>query len=89
MASPTIIVKNAETKTSARYILLHGGKARTDDNKPPYHHGRTTCILQMRLRSIERTKRKRHTSPYRKSDGIPVMTLIMENETPKFYRRFS
>ena len=27
------------------------------------------------------------TSPYRNNEGMPVMTLMIEKETPKFYDR--
>ena len=50
----------------------------------------TSCVLSHRRReyntaldSIVLTK------PYKKREVIPVMTLIMEKDTPKFWRRFA
>ena len=73
--------KVSETSIEGRQRRWPG--ALTDYNPSPDHNNRTSSILRktiVRMRLTERVD-NRLTSPYKNSEGIPVITEIMENET--------
>lgn len=65
-------------------------KTRTNNNPSPHHHNGTAGVLQ-RYMGTNRSQRQlvslatlELTKPYKNNEGIPVMTLMIEKDTPKF-----
>jgi hypothetical protein len=61
----------------------------TDNHPSPYHDGRASGILYSRpmfvFNGMMKKSSMRHTKPYRNKEGMPVITLMMEKDTPKFF----
>ena len=57
----------------------------TNSYEAPHHYGGSSSVLlRKRLAVEQRRKKSTHTRPYANKDGIPVITLMIEKETPKF-----
>lgn len=66
-------------------------KSRAYDNPAPHHDGGTSGVLRQRHKSDTRLRTvissdstMELTNPYKNREGMPVMTLMIEKDTPKF-----